>query len=248
MVKKVHAGKTEINRNKMQRHCENMFIRFGCFFIALILTIGNFSLHTYASETVDEAVLAVTAQLEKIDSLQQIQDKRSGYNVSTRYDAGGTNASIISEHEAARSGYETYVSEMFAARVAAQQAYDSLSASQKAMIDPVLVQKLSNDLPTVLNLTTASVTPRNDAYRFEAVRGGFGYSYEVSNHMVSGNISQTFILVDTSNGGTSWTPSGRYVYGESNYDVTYCCDVETELIYGTDYRRINLEDSNYYGE
>ena len=66
--------------------------------------------------------------------------------------------------------------------------------------------------------------------------------------MVSGNIAQTFILVDTSNGETSWTPSGRYVYGESNFDVTYCCDVMTPLEYTTHYRRINLEDSNYYGK
>lgn len=65
--------------------------------------------------------------------------------------------------------------------------------------------------------------------------------------MVSGNIPQTFILVDTANGETSWTPDGLYVCGESNYEVTYCCDVETPLEYSTHYRRLNLEDSNYYG-
>ena len=30
--------------------------------------------------------------------------------------------------------------------------------------------------------------------------------------------------------------------------MAYCCDVLTGLEYTTDYRRINLEDSNYYGQ
>ena len=97
-------------------------------------------------------------------------------------------------------------------------------------------------------METYDVTPRDDAYVFEAVKGGVGLGYEVSHHMVSGQIPQTFILVDTSNGETLWTPNGRYVYGESNYEVVYCCDVLTSLEYTTDYKRVNLEDCNYYSK
>ena len=97
-------------------------------------------------------------------------------------------------------------------------------------------------------METYDVTPRDDAYVFEAIKGGVGLGYEVSHHMVSGQIPQTFILVDTSNGETLWTPNGRYVYGESNYEVVYCCDVLTSLEYTTDYKRVNLEDCNYYSK
>ncbi len=202
-----------------------------------------------ATEAGDDAVLEVIAQLEAIDTLQQIQDNRSLYTVkNAHYDTNTTNTTVIAEHENARLQYETYVNEMFAARVAAQQAYDALTPAQQAQIDPALVEKLNNYLPTVFRSGTYSVTPSDDEYTFEAVRGEFGYAYEVSNHMVSGNIPQTFVLVDTADGTTTWTPSGKYVCGESNYDVTYCCDVETGLEYSTDYKRVNLEDSNYYGD
>lgn len=201
-----------------------------------------------ATEAGDDAVQQVIAQLEAIDTLQQIQDKRSSYTAKNHYDINTTNTSTIQSHETARANYETYVAEMFAARVAAQQAYDALTPAQQAQIDPALVAKLSNYLPTVFNTITVPVSPRNDEYSFEAVDGGAGYGYEIGNYMVSGNIPQTFILVDTSDGATSWTPDGRYVCGESNYEVTYCCDVLTGLEYSSDYKRINLEDSNYYGE
>lgn len=201
----------------------------------------------FASEETDTAVQSVIEQLEAIDSLQTMQNERNSYTVNSRYNVNTADTTIITAHETARTGYESYVSEMFAARLAAQQAYNALSDVQKTQIDSDLVAKLDDELSTVFNSGTSSVSPREDEFSFEAVHAEFGYAYEVSNHMVSGNIPQTFILVDTSNGSTTWTPSGKYVYGESNYDVTYCCDVETGLEYGSDYKRINLEDSNYYG-
>ena len=229
----------------MKRTTLQMIAFLTVFFVAFSLLAPV----ARAEEITDEEVLAVIAQLEAIDTLQQIQDMRSTYTVTNgRYDTGTTNTAIMEEHEAARAGYESYVNEMFAARIAAQQAYDALTEEQKAQIDADLVAKLSNYLPTSVKTGTYAVTPRDDQYTFEAVDAAFGQAYEVSNYMVSGNITQTFILVDTANGETSWTPSGKYVYGESNYDVTYCCDVQTALEYGTDYKRVNLEDSNYYGE
>ena len=216
--------------------------------IVLVLGIGLGTTVAYAEEVTDEEVLAVISQLEAIDSLQQMQDARYTYSVGAykHYDINTTDEARIALHEEQRLLYETYVSKMFAARAAAQQAYDALTDDQKAQIDPTLVAKLTDKLETKLTVDTYPVTPRDDEYTFEAVKGGAGFGYEVSNHMVAGNIPQTFILVDTADGTTEWTPNGKYVYGESNYILTYCCDVMTPLAYGTDYKRVNLEDSGYY--
>lgn len=217
--------------------------------LVCFLAVGFVVPVVHAADTADEEVQAVIAQLEAIDTLQQMQDKRNNYTVkNNHYDTSTTNEAVILEHETARINYETYLNEMFAARLAAQQAYDALTADQQAQIDPALVAKLSNELPTVFNSGTYNVTPSDNEYTFYTVKGGAGYGYEVSHYMVSGNIPQTFVLVDSSNGQTSWTPSGRYVYGESNFDVAYCCDIMTALAYDSHYKRLNLEDSNYYGK
>ena len=135
-------------------------------------------------------------QLQAIDTLQQIQDNRANYKASGHYDITTTDPVRIEKHETMRAAYEAYVSEMFAARLAAQQSYDALSDSQKQQIPQDLTEKLNNTLSTVLDTNTFSVTPSNDAYHFEAVKGGPGLGYEVSNYMVSGEIPQTFILLD----------------------------------------------------
>lgn len=216
--------------------------------LALLLIAGIVLPVANASEVTDDPVQAVIDQLNAIDTLARMQEKRYTFSVkNAHYDTGTTSTAVIEEHDAARNGYEAYLTEMFSARAAAQQAYDALTEEQKAQIDPALVAKLDNDLPTVINTGTFPVTPADDAYTFETVKGGTGYGYEVSHYMVSGNIPQTFILVDTSDGATSWTPSGLYEYGVSNYDVAYCCDVLTGLEYNSDYKRVNLEDSGYYG-
>lgn len=217
-------------------------IVLACFLVANLI-----SPVVYASDVADDEVQAVIEQLETIDSLQTMQNKRSEYTAKGHYDTNTTDSATITAHETARAGYERYVANMFAARIAAQEAYDALSASQKAQIDSSLVAKLTDELSTTFKSGTYSVTAADDEYIFESVKGGKGLAYEVSNHMALGNIPQTFILVDTSNGATSWTPSGKYVYGESNYEVVYCCDIETGLEYSHDYKRVNLEDSGYYG-
>ena len=217
--------------------------------LAILLVTCIVSPVALATDGADDAVSAVIEQLEAIDTLQEIQAARYSYTVkNNHYDINTTKEAIITEHESARVRYETYVSEMLAARSAAQKAYDALTPAQQAQIDPALVAKLNNSLPTVFKSDTYAVSPRYDDYRFEAVLGAAGMGYEISNHMVAGNIPQTFVVVDTSNGATTWTPDGPYVCGQNNYDVAYCCDVETDLEYGTDYRRINLEDGGYFGE
>lgn len=220
-------------------------------FVVCVLTITSSIGGAFAAEVQDDPVSAVIAQLEAIDTLQQIQNKRSSYIANAgHYDVNTTDTAIITAHTTARSGYEAYSASMFAARAAAQQSYDALTGAQKAQISPDLVAKLNNELPTVFSYKTYSVTPRDDAYMFEAVGGADspGLGYEVSNHMVAGEIPQTFVLVDTSDGKTSWTPDGKYVYGANNYEVAYCSDADTPLSYSSHYKRINLEDSGYYNE
>ncbi len=218
--------------------------KFLSFILAIMLVCIAVLPCAYASASA--SVSEVEEMLQSIDTLQQMQDKRSKYTASGHYDINTTNSSTINKHNAARNGYETYVADMFTEREAAQQAYDALPDEEKAQIDPALVAKLDNNLPTVLKLDEYAITPRDDEYSFEAVTVGTGFSYEVSNHMVSGQIPQTFILVDTSDGATTWTPSGKYVYNESNYVVAYCCDIENGIDYGSYYKRVNLEDSNYF--
>lgn len=217
--------------------------------VLAVLTVLSCIVGAFAGDTTDPEVQSVIQQLEAIDTLQEIQNKRSEYPVTfNHYDSTTTDSAVINQHETARAGYEAYVAAMFSARVAAQQAYEALTAAQQAQIDPALVAKLNDELPNVIHMGTFPVTPRNNEYQFEAVDGGNGYGYEVSNHMVYANIPQTFILVDTADGKTSWTPNGLYEFGVSNYEVTYCCDVETGLKYSSHYKRVNLEDSSYYSQ
>lgn len=225
----------------MKRSITRLSLFIFTFIIGVILIIPMSS----AASDVDDVI----SQLEAIDTLQQIQNKRSSYSAGSKhYDIGTTNNSIITKHKTARAGYESYVADMFAKRAAAKEAYDALSDEEKTQINPSLVAKLNNELSTSFMTGECSVTPADNEYSFEAVSLGAGFGYEVSNHMISGSIPQTFILVDTSDNATTWSPSGKYVYGESNYILTYCCDKETGLEYGTDYKRVNLEDSNYFNE
>ena len=222
----------------------------------LVLLLGLCSPAAFAdgeTETPVDLVQAVINQLKAIDTLQEMQDKRSEYTVE--YAAGldnNTNLDHLAEHEAAKSEYEAYVAAMFNARSAALEAYNALTDAQKSQIDSDLVAKLNDNLSTDYYGGTFSVSPRIDEqeYAFEVVNGGEGrggFGYEVSPHRVNREFPQLFVLVDTSDGKTSWTPSGLYKHGSSNYEVAYCCDFSTGLQWGTDYKRINLEDSSYYG-
>ena len=106
---------------------------------------------------------------------------------------------------------------------------------------------------TVWNAADMSVdvVPGTEGYSFLSVYRKPGHAYEMSNHMVStdgganNDIPQTLVLVDASEEYT-WTPGGKYVHGQSNYEVLYCCDAETGYEDGIYYKRLNLEDSEYY--
>ena len=83
--------------------------------------------------------------------------------------------------------------------------------------------------------------------------------YEASNHIITAPdndnwnaIPYLFIMLDSTKeyknieGSNIWQPDGLYSYGQSNYEVLYCCDVLTGYEDGIYYKRVNLEDSDYY--
>ena len=92
------------------------------------------------------------------------------------------------------------------------------------------------------------VTAGTEGYTFMSLFRKYAHGYEFGGHfMGDGEGPQTFVVIDTvEHDGTTWTPSGIYDPMESNYDVTYCCDVETMIVDSTYYKRLNLEDSEYY--
>ena len=94
------------------------------------------------------------------------------------------------------------------------------------------------------------VTAGTDGYTFMSLFRKPAHGYEFSGHfMGEGEGPQTFVVIDTvEHDGTTWTPSGIYAPNASNYEVAYCCDVETMIVDGTYYKRLNLEDSEYYNE
>lgn len=224
------------------------------FILLMIVTLLLQSSITFAAED-NITVESVTAQLEAIDTLQQMQNKRDSYRVKTKvngvynhYDTLTTDPDIAANHSENRVAYELYLEQMFAARTAAQNAYNSLTEAEKAQIAPELVAKLDNELATKLIDFTATVTPGHDEYIYEYVNGGKGHGYEASNYMVAKEIPQTFMFANVSDGATTFTPNGIYEYGKSNYDVAYCVDYETPSRAGYHYRRINLEDSGHFSD
>ena len=96
------------------------------------------------------------------------------------------------------------------------------------------------------------VAEGKNGYTFMSVYQTPTAAYEMSNHMVSANgenhdIPQTLIMVPADTDYT-WTPDGVYSFGNSNYETLYCCDAVTGYAKNTYYKRMNLEDSDYYDE
>lgn len=75
------------------------------------------------------------------------------------------------------------------------------------------------------------------------------YYYETSNHVLTkagGGAVHLIALIDTAKYHGDWTPDGVYNCSESNFDVVYCCDAATGSEAGDYYKRLNLEDSEYF--
>ena len=95
---------------------------------------------------------------------------------------------------------------------------------------------------------SVDVTAGTEGYNYMALFRQPIHGYEFAGHFIGdGEGAQTFVVIDTAkHDGTTWTPNGMFELGKSNYDVLYCCDVETMIKDGTYYKRVNLEDSEYY--
>ena len=76
--------------------------RILCTAVAVVMMLCCAAPAIRAAEVADEDVLAVIAQLEAIDTLQQMQDKRYTYTVKSSSDSNTTNASVLEAHETAR--------------------------------------------------------------------------------------------------------------------------------------------------
>lgn len=199
--------------------------------------------HTHDRNCLTEAALADVVAVEDLlkaaPTLEKMHAERNGIYKDTK--------DYLADQAA--SDYDKYIAESFAAREAAQEAYDALPEELQELVDPELKENLA-PLDTVLKKETARITKGTDEYGFMSV---YAPAYEMSSHIVAlpdgtgTEIPQTLILVDASENYT-WTMDGRYVSGDSNYEVLYCCDIETMYEGGVHYKRLNLEDSLYYDE
>ncbi|MBR4860681.1 MAG: Cys-Gln thioester bond-forming surface protein [Firmicutes bacterium] len=101
------------------------------------------------------------------------------------------------------------------------------------------------------NQVSREIAAGKDGYTFISHYQKPYHAYEMSNHMVSSDggahndIPQTLMMLDA-NKDYTWSPSGVYEFGASNYEVMYCCDAVTGYNDGIYYKRMNLEDSDYY--
>ena len=95
-----------------------------------------------------------------------------------------------------------------------------------------------------------NVQPGTNGYNYVSAMGTDNWYYETSNHVLEitgGGAVSLYALTDASVAVPNWTPNAPYVYGSgNNYEVLYCCDQETGIDVGFYYKRMNLEDSNYY--
>ena len=66
-------------------------------------------------------------------------------------------------------------------------------------------------------------------------------SYEISNHITSVAIPQTFVMLEDGVAG-NWSYPGEYVFGKSNYRVVYCGDSAVGAEDGTRYVKTDLEE------
>lgn len=105
-----------------------------------------------------------------------------------------------------------------------------------------------------------TIEPGRGEYTFRSVypytdnNHAYG-AYEMSHHVLerkdtgARQIPQLLMMVETKEEAYEWTPSGRYAFdNNSNYEVLYCCDIDTPYEDGFYYKRSNLEDADYYND
>ena len=223
-------------------------IRLLALTVSVLMLTGSF--FVLAAEDLTSS--QVQQLLMEIDSLQTMQNKRAEFTVSGNYDP--ENADSVAEHEKNHAEYGKYLSEMYEKREKAKIAYEALSEADKELIPDELVDKLYSEIESGLNTTLRS----DKKYPvIEKGEGAFVYrvvfpenrAYEISSHFNSiGGFPMTVIMVDSEKITGRWMPDELYSFGKSEYEVLYCCEQLQGVADGTYYKRVNLEDADYYGD
>jgi hypothetical protein len=170
------------------------------------------------SEENQQLVNETIAALNGVPALTEMQAARKGAYAQANFESA----------EAADSAYETYIADCFAEREAAVAAYYALPAELQALI-PADAADL-DELDTVFNRNNAaSVSKDTDGYNFQAVFPR-NRSYELGTHLNDGGHPMTVIMVDSDKVSGSWAPSDRYVFGVSDYEVLYCCEIKQPVV------------------
>ena len=120
---------------------------------------------------------------------------------------------------------------------------------------------MAEDATNFTKMELENIVPGSDGYNYmiaQDLEDGV-YYYETSNHtlkIANAGAVHIFPLIDTTRDAEDgvWESGGLYVSGKSNYDVVYCCDfstgtrVDEEDVTNTYYKRVNLEDSEYFSD
>ncbi len=215
--------------------------------LALAMLLAFSALPAVSYVHADDDVDRVAELLSGIDSLQEMQDRRSEFRVSSAYKADDPNS--VAEHKAAQEGYASYVLEMNEKRLEAKKAYDALTDSQQAALDESLVRKLTDEIGPEFIDRTYQLFPTDSEYNWQMVQISASeyLGYELSQHWsIDKDMPCTLIITDASGSETSFKLDGPYEYGTNNYELTYCCDELTATAFGGHYKRVNLEDCDYY--
>ena len=153
------------------------------------------------------------------------------------------------------SSWNDYVNKNFATQKEAIKAYESLSDENKQAVkdtigEDVLDKLMQTELETKFNAVSFTVTKGTGEYQFQATFAS-NRAYEIGTHISygeSGGHPMTVVVVDTNKITGAWAPSGLYELGQSEYDVLYCCESDKPVKSKTFYKKINLEDSDYFGD
>jgi len=124
----------------------------------------------------------------------------------------------------------------------------SFCLSSFAGVVAMAAEELKNSKPETLwhGCEPVEVKKGSGAYTFMSIgERGYEKSYHVMSDGQKTPIAELLAMVKADDDYT-WTPNGKYSLGSSNYEVLYCCDADVYYLGNHYYKRLNLEDSDYY--
>lgn len=192
------------------------------------LFLNSMSVKTYTPEEVVEL-------FKSIEPLETVQTKRNEFSDAT--------------------SWNEYVNGNFNMQKEATNAYNSLTDEQKQIVIDELGQEnidklMKTELETKFNKVAFTVSKGTEDYQFQAAFAS-NRAYEIGTHISygeSGGHPMTVVVIDTNKITGSWTPSGEYELGKSEYDVLYCCEADKPVKNKTFYKKMNIEDADYFNE